>query len=304
VTGVQTCALPIWLQTLKYGDVLKTVDEKGTFQTGAAHGFDKYISGKPVLKQNKSLPPSKFNDVLLANMIGLKLSITASAMKKTPAGLGELIYDDGTVNVLNGKMVKEIASYTDSVMMGWTTDTIVKGKTLKNHHFADPTVFENVNTAIANILNAFEGAVDTVKFGDTLRLKGTQPLLSATFLKANTSVMPAIIAPLALQIPQEPTEYSLNQNYPNPFNPTTTIGFDLPEDAIVTLKIYNILGQEVATLLDRALMSGGMTQEMQFDAHNLASGVYFYRIVAEKLDDNGGTTADIFTTTKKMMLVK
>jgi uncharacterized repeat protein (TIGR02543 family) len=293
-----------WFQTVKYGDVLKTVDEKGTFQTGTAHGFDKYISGKPVLKQNKSLPPSKFNDVLLANMIGLKLSITASAMKKTPAGLGELIYDDGTVNVLNGKMVKEIAAYADSVMMGWTTDTIVKTKTLKNHHFADPTVFANVNTAIANILNAFEGPVDTVKFGDTLRLKGTQPLLSATFLKANTSVMPAIITPLALQIPQEPTEYSLNQNYPNPFNPTTTIGFDLPEDAIVTLKIYNILGQEVATLLDRALLSGGTTQEMQFDAHNMASGVYFYRITVEKLDENGNATSGIFSTTKKMMLVK
>jgi hypothetical protein len=293
-----------WFQTLKYGDVVKTINDKGAMHTGAAHGFDFYVSTKPVLKQNKTLVPSKYNNTLLANLIALKLSITASGMEKTPLGFGELIYDDGTSNVLNGMMVKEIAAYGDSVMMGWLTDTTIKGKPAKNHHFADPAVFANLNDAVANIVTAFEGAVDTVKFGDTLKLKGTEPLLSVAFLQANESVIPAKIVQMALVIPQDPTEYSLNQNYPNPFNPTTTISFDLPQDAMVTLKIYNILGQEVASLLNRELLSGGTTQEVQFNAQSMATGVYFYRIVAEGLDDNGNMTSDIFSKTKKMMLVK
>jgi hypothetical protein len=295
-----------WFQTLKYTEVVKTLDEKGTFHSGLPRGFNTYTSGKPVLKQNKTLVPSKFNNVLLANMIGLKLSITASAMQKTPLGFGELIFDDGTgsANVLNGKMVKEIAAYGDSIMMPWLTDTLVKTKTLKVRHFTDSATYANLNNAVSMILNAFEGSVDTVKFGDTLQMKGVRPLLGVTFLRGNSSAVPARIVAGSVVIPQEPTEYALNQNYPNPFNPTTTISFDLPKDALVTLKIYNILGQEVATLLNRELLSGGSTQEMQFDARNLATGVYFYRMIAEGIDDNGMTTADVFTQTKKMMLIK
>jgi len=97
-------------------------------------------------------------------------------------------------------------------------------------------------------------------------------------------------------------KFDLKQNYPNPFNPTTTIQFDLPEDAVVTLKIYNMLGQEVQTLLDREDMIEG-TQEVQFNAQNLSSGVYFYRIVAETLDEDGAKL-NTFQTVKKMILIK
>src|SRR5207244_2858587 len=79
-----------------------------------------------------------------------------------------------------------------------------------------------------------------------------------------------------------PEEFRLDQNYPNPFNPTTNIQFELPNPAVVTLKVYNMLGQEVATLLDRQEMEEG-TQELEFNASNFASGVYFYRITAEQI---------------------
>lgn len=71
-----------------------------------------------------------------------------------------------------------------------------------------------------------------------------------------------------------PDRFILRQNYPNPFNPTTTIGFQIPKDGHVTLKVYNALGQEMATLVDR-LMSAG-EHRVIFDAKALASGVYFY----------------------------
>ncbi len=99
-----------------------------------------------------------------------------------------------------------------------------------------------------------------------------------------------------------PTTFSLTQNYPNPFNPTTTLSFDLPSDAVVTLKFYNLVGQEVATVLNRQEYSAG-TYEQPFDASQLATGVYLYRIVAEQIGDDGNTGRS-FTQVKKMVLIR
>lgn len=73
-----------------------------------------------------------------------------------------------------------------------------------------------------------------------------------------------------------PLQISLSQNYPNPFNPTTTIGFAIPESGVVTLKVYNMLGHEVKTLISSQMNAGSHT--VTFDASNLASGMYFYRL--------------------------
>jgi hypothetical protein len=72
--------------------------------------------------------------------------------------------------------------------------------------------------------------------------------------------------------------FTLNQNYPNPFNPRTTISFDLPKTSEVTLKIFNILGEEVTTLVSDRLSAGSYSYD--WDASNLASGVYLYRLQA------------------------
>ena len=89
-----------------------------------------------------------------------------------------------------------------------------------------------------------------------------------------------------------PKAYALHQNYPNPFNPTTTIAFDLPATSVVSLKVYNILGQEVSTLLDGVQMEGGV-HVATFNASDIPSGVYFYQL-----------RAGSFTATKKLMLMK
>ncbi len=88
------------------------------------------------------------------------------------------------------------------------------------------------------------------------------------------------------------TEYALHQNYPNPFNPTTDLVFDLVEENVVNLTVYNTMGQEVATLVNGTLSAG--RHSVMFDASGLTSGVYFYTV---KIGNE-------FSATKKMLLVK
>ena len=88
-----------------------------------------------------------------------------------------------------------------------------------------------------------------------------------------------------------PLDYSLDQNYPNPFNPTTTIRYAIPEDNFVSIKLYDVLGNEVITLVNEQKQAG--RYEMLFNASNIASGVYYYQI-------NSGS----FTQTRKLMLMK
>jgi hypothetical protein len=88
-----------------------------------------------------------------------------------------------------------------------------------------------------------------------------------------------------------PTEFRLSQNYPNPFNPNTVIGYQLPVSSNVTLKIYDVLGNEVATLVDEYKPAG--KYEVEFDASSLTSGVYFYTLRTEN-----------FFQTNKMILMK
>jgi hypothetical protein len=90
-----------------------------------------------------------------------------------------------------------------------------------------------------------------------------------------------------------PTVFALDQNYPNPFNPATTIRFDIPAGSagLTTLKVFNLLGQEMATLVNEELKPG--TYKATFDARQFASGVYFYRLQAPG-----------FSLTRKMVLAK
>lgn len=88
-----------------------------------------------------------------------------------------------------------------------------------------------------------------------------------------------------------PSTFELRQNYPNPFNPVTSIEFDLPRNEFVKLTVYNSIGQEVAVLVNSSMEAG--SHKISFDASNLPSGIYIYKI-----------TAGDFTKTRKMSLVK
>lgn len=116
---------------------------------------------------------------------------------------------------------------------------------------------------------------------------------------ANTQIITGFLAdtlfhgtPVAVKIMEElPTQYSLAQNYPNPFNPSTTIYFELPRESDVTLKVYNMLGQEMLTVLDQVKAAG--RYDLKIDGKYLSSGVYFYRL-----------TAGDYVSTRRLILLK
>ncbi|MBI3765374.1 MAG: T9SS type A sorting domain-containing protein, partial [Ignavibacteriales bacterium] len=286
-----------WLLAPLYTDVLKSLRDKTGLHTGDPYGFDRYTSShKPIVKQQRTMPPSKNNNTLLSDMIALNLNITMSVLGITPVGFGELIYDDNSGNPWNAMMIKDIATFADSLMMGYYDAGL--------HTFTDSITFRQLDSAIQKINCAFEGPLDTISFANQLNLRGTHPLIETPYLRANPNVIPERIISTSVRITDLPATYALYQNYPNPFNPTTTIKFDLPNPSSVTLSMYNILGQEVERLLDHEVMEDG-SQEVELNASHLASGVYFYRIIADEIvQDDADTPATSFVSVKKMVLVK
>ncbi len=106
-----------------------------------------------------------------------------------------------------------------------------------------------------------------------------------------TFIRKVIVTGVASEIGNIAATYSLSQNYPNPFNPSTKISWQLPVGSQATLKVYDVLGKEVATLIDEYEPAG--KYEVEFDATGLSSGMYFYKL-----------EAGIFSSIKKMILIR
>jgi hypothetical protein len=90
-----------------------------------------------------------------------------------------------------------------------------------------------------------------------------------------------------------PAEFNLSQNYPNPFNPVTKIDYSIPLNSLVTLKVYDMSGKEVATLVNNSLSPGFYSINFNSADYGLASGIYFYKLVAGN-----------FVNVKKLVLIK
>jgi len=123
---------------------------------------------------------------------------------------------------------------------------------------------------------------------------------ASLIINSSDPFTPSVIIPVHLiveavvEIDNElnvPIVYELWQNYPNPFNPSTTIKYSVPEVSKVTLKLFNLLGEEVATLVNEEKVAGNYS--IEFDASSLTSGVYFYQLKASD-----------YVSTKKMLLLK
>ena len=102
------------------------------------------------------------------------------------------------------------------------------------------------------------------------------------------SITPVDIEEVPNQMPQA---VAMSQNYPNPFNPTTTIKFEIPEPGFVALKVFDVLGNEVTTLVNENSNAG--KQSVEFDATGLTSGIYYYQLLSDE-----------FIETKKMIFLK
>jgi photosystem II stability/assembly factor-like uncharacterized protein len=188
------------------------------------------------------------------------------------SGTSENLYDITFKNPLEGVVAgaNGVVRYTSDGGFTWHEDTYLSGLTTRDIISISGV---DANTASAITINDFNGdsqGADTTFFVAV----SSEPFVGIDDYDDIT-----------------PTEFYLEQNFPNPFNPSTTIQFSLPKSGDVTLKIYNLLGEEVKTLVDEYKEIGN--HSIQFNANNLASGIYFYRIQAGS-----------FVQTKKMILVK
>lgn len=171
-----------------------------------------------------------------------------------------------------------------------------------------PAPFPTISTAsgvIATIHFTLSGSapdgiipIDTIYSGlGNLRWTGvgfTDPTGMGIYLPASVNGGAVVVAsPTAIDERGNliPENFGLAQNYPNPFNPTTTIEFSLPSAGLVQLQVFNVLGQNIATLIERPLSAG--THRVEFDASAQPSGIYFYRL-----------THPAGSQTEKMVLLK
>jgi hypothetical protein len=150
-------------------------------------------------------------------------------------------------------------------------------------------------------LLTFLGAADTVELKWTVAAKDPGPVVWNKDTASVTLIRGSIVG-VAEEVGL-PTQFGLEQNYPNPFNPTTTIRYALPVQSTVTLKVFDVIGREVATLVNGSVMAAGY-HDVNWNSTNssgslLSSGMYFYRIEARPAD--GG---EPFVQLKKMMLLK
>jgi len=126
----------------------------------------------------------------------------------------------------------------------------------------------------------------------TLHVSSNDPNSPLTDVPVTLGIISGVIDDLSVI----PTKYELSQNYPNPFNPSTMIRYALPFESKVTLKIFDVLGREITTLVNQTKKAG--IHSLEFNASNLSSGVYFYAIRAQGVD---GTN---FINAKKFILMK
>jgi hypothetical protein len=246
-------------------------------------GFDS-LGGKPMVKENKNPVNTKINSHLLGELTALRINIGASDAEITPPTFGDLTYDDNdTGNHYNGMTLRQIASVIDNNLTYW-----------KKYPPVNWAVFDSICTRVNRTFTAGPGPM-MFAGKNPLMVPGIVQIDTVTFLAPAIAPLqnPITFAPGSL-VEEIPSKYTLYQNYPNPFNPQTTIEFDLPEQSFVTLKVYDMLGREVATLAENQQFAEG-NHDITFDASALSSGVYFYRVLI-----NDGEHQFF----KKMLLVK
>ncbi len=299
-----------------YNALQKTLRNK-TFlhDAGLPRGFDSTglpgaVKRKRMVKQATKLDAKKTPNRLFPELVALKVNIAASQLGKTPAGFGELIFDRNT-SPYDEMSVNEISALADTMMTYWEL------------YDGGPTyaAYDSLYSAVLGINAAFSVAgLDTASWQNNPNLDSAKLVLNGvideatvSYLKLPTPFVPTVITPTSIlnDAPEDfedgdyddeslsPTAVKLFQNFPNPFNPATTIAFHLVGDAAVTVDVYNTLGQHIGTLLNNEEFESGV-QTVEFDASELASGVYFYRVTGENLE----TGDQIAPAVGKMLLLK
>ena len=262
---------------LRFSQVVQVVDTT----RGLAAAFD--LSNVQVSRSGAATVSAKLVQTSLDSSRGSVISITPSLSGSLAnAGTYLTFYGNLDVKMVHGSASVALAledSGSNIPLMNLLEQSVVDSL----RHRADssfsvgiPPGMLQTNPKLAVLV---DGKPDT-----TARLM----LVNVYFLNDSSHSNGGGYAPASIPLP---TNYNLSQNYPNPFNPTTTIDYALPVSGYVTLRIYDVLGREVRTLVNGDEPAG--YDNVVFDASTLPSGVYFYRITAGK-----------FTSVKKLVLIK
>jgi hypothetical protein len=274
--------------------------------------IDSYrVSGKKSKKLSKAITPDrkKYSNAAWEQGILFKLNLRASSDTVTPYGLGALVLNEDVS--LAGRSLKDstlsyVATVLDSVMTYWKSFGM-------NTDFGYSAVYADLKnlteTVLRPINDGFYQTFDSTNYfiPDTNEIKVNKKVYALRLSGYKSAgelggLLKRVSGKTSLAFANSvsnnaPVGFVLNQNYPNPFNPSTTISFDLPTDAYVTLKIYNVLGQEISTLYNSEFLDAG-TKEISFDAKHLSSGMYFYRVFTNDVEGNS------FSQIRKMILMK
>jgi hypothetical protein len=216
--------------------------------------YDIYLS--------QSVPPSERSLTFALNIVGTQTQVRSGGLS-IPA-------NSYSFNEIPNRFGPEIMFYTGGHLLIEIRHTGVSGSTRST---------DAAGTGVPGYGTDFSGCWQS-------------SYTATTGLQANFSIVQ--LSTVLTGIGNDPTivnDYSLKQNYPNPFNPNTLISFSIPANEFVTLKVYDKLGREVATLVNEFKNAGNYS--VNFLSENLASGIYFYKIQSGN-----------FTETKKMMLIK
>ncbi|CAN5451517.1 hypothetical protein BH10BAC5_BH10BAC5_15640 [soil metagenome] len=218
----------------------------------------------------------------------LATTLVGTELRATVTSFGEFIFASPT------PLPVELSSFTsqvnnNSVKLHWSTASEINNSGFSVERKPEGEEFTRIGFVIgngtSNQVNNYQYSDNNLSNGKYFyRLKQTDYNGNFKYYNLSIEVLVGI-----------PGNYILSQNYPNPFNPTTKINYDLPFDSKVSLKIYDMTGREIASLVNSVQTAGYYV--VQFNASNMASGMYFYNIIAEG-------SSQKFITTKKMVLVK
>ena len=228
-------------------------------------------------------------------IVSTDTSLTWDTLSTPPVGINTLAFRDSEIFI--GSSVGILRS-VDGGKHWDSVNTGLSGSALFVHslvvHGSNVFAGTNVGVYILNNENMSWAAVNT----------GLPSASGLAYLAATDSNLYAglsgtvwerpisdMITSVKSTVTSSPTTFWLSQNYPNPFNPSTTIDYQIPNNTLVTLKVYDVLGRLVKTLVEDRQNSG--THSVTFNASSLSSGVYFYRL-----------SAGSFVSTKKLMLIK
>ena len=263
-----------------------TGNRQGLFVQGSMAQFDFYIyrdAYTPILANS---PANQYGTGISRPDINGVVSLT-NIVNGDWAMYAGVEFGDSTEYPMQPDSVQISASCasTGGTIEVWL-DSLDTGRKIADCNITNTGSSTNFRTFTAPVLAPVSGSHDVyLKFTGS----GSGSLYQVQWLNFIDSSHAG--ATPVLQTAQLPRQFELLQNYPNPFNPTTNIGFRIANAGLVTLKVYDVLGRRVATLVDKVEQPGNY--EVQFNGARFASGVYFYRL------DAGGKLL-----THKMILIK